>query len=71
LKIIFNADPKPFVAVFWNKADYFDQMMLDINKSGRSKSNKFNVIYQVEINKFNGQYLPQMLLLHLSLNGEE
>jgi single-stranded-DNA-specific exonuclease len=62
LKIIFDASPKTFVAVYWNKAEYFEELY--------KTTDKVDVIYQVEINKFNNQYIPQMLIMHMTKPGD-
>ncbi|MCK4798899.1 MAG: single-stranded-DNA-specific exonuclease RecJ [Spirochaetes bacterium] len=57
LKIFFETYPTPFVGIFWDKAEWFEK--------NHNQYSKYDVIYQLETNKYNGQIVIQMIILDL------
>jgi single-stranded-DNA-specific exonuclease len=60
LKIFFKIKDKQMPSLFWNKANWFNEI--------HKNSNSYDVIYQLEINKFNNQLIPQMQILDLTIS---
>nr|HPO50135.1 hypothetical protein [Spirochaetota bacterium] len=58
LKLYFKTQNGRIAAVFWNKGEEFE-------KTNRP-SKKYNVFYNLEINKFNDQVIPQMNVISMS-----
>jgi single-stranded-DNA-specific exonuclease len=57
IKIFFKTKNKPFTGVYWNQSVNFELI--------HNEGNKYNVIYQLELNKYNNQIFPQMNILYL------
>ena len=65
IKFYFKTEPNPIVGIFWNKALWFK----DIHK----EKNRYDILYQIEINKFNKQVIPQIMItdMQISEDGEK
>ncbi|MBN2545319.1 MAG: single-stranded-DNA-specific exonuclease RecJ [Spirochaetes bacterium] len=57
LKLYFNTDTNKFTGLFWNKGEWFENYY--------TSGSKYNIIYQLEINKFNKNLIPQLILLDM------
>lgn len=54
LKLFFELFPSPFIGIYWNKADWFETY--------HKPDQRYDVTYQLEINKFRGQLAVQMMI---------
>ncbi len=57
LKIFFETDTVPFIGLFWDQGEWFENFY-KIN-------NKYDVTYKLETNRYNGQIILQMMILDL------
>lgn len=57
LKIFFETDSIPFIGLFWDKGEWFE----NIHKNNA----KYDVAYKLETNKYNRQITLQMIILDL------
>ncbi len=62
LKIYFETQKSPIIGLYWNKGEWFENI--------HSSKNKYDVAYNLEINKYNGQVAMQMMILYLKKRGE-
>ena len=62
LKISFEASDYPFVGIFWNKGEWFQSI--------HKPENKYDIIYELETNRFNNQTYLQMNILEMQKKGE-
>jgi len=63
LKLFFKTYNQPFTGIYWNKADKIQDILGD-NK-------KYDVTYQLETNKFCGQFYIQMIILDLKISDND
>ena len=52
---------KQLAAIFWNKANEFEKI--------HKEENLYDIIYEMEINKYNNQFIPQLKILEIIFNG--
>lgn len=57
LKLYFNTDKYKFIGLFWNKGEWFE--------NNYKNDSKYNIIYQLELNKYNKNLIPQLMLLDM------
>lgn len=57
VKIFFNTNSSNLAGLLWNKAEWFEQIY--------ERGIDYNIIYQLEINKFNDNLIPQLIILDL------
>ena len=62
LKLFFEATDYPFVGLFWNKGEWFHNI--------HKPENRYDIIYELETNRFNNQVYLQMNILELQKQGE-
>lgn len=58
IKIYFKTEPYQIVGVLWNKASFFQKIY--------SPEKSYNILYYIEINKFNNQSIPQLVILDIT-----
>lgn len=57
LKLYFCTKKGQIIGIFWNKAKWFEEI--------QKNSSYYNIIYKLEINKFNENFFPQLILLNM------
>ncbi len=62
LKIYFKTKNGQIPAIFWNRGEWFENI--------HNPQNSYNIIYSIELNKFNDQVIPQLNLIDLEISGE-
>ncbi len=63
IKIYFNTSPYQIPGLLWNKASFFEQIY--------SPEQTYNILYQLELNKFNNQITPQLIILDIENSKSE
>ena len=58
LKVYFQTEKRPFIGLYWNKAEWFENI--------HNINNKYDVAYQLETHRYNGQINLQMIILYLN-----
>lgn len=61
LKIYFKTEKNPFIGLYWDKGEWFENI--------HSSSNEYDVAYKLETNRYNGQITLQMIILYLNKKG--
>jgi single-stranded-DNA-specific exonuclease len=61
LKIYFETEKSPFIGLYWNKAEWFEKIY--------NPDNIYDVAYNLELNRYNGQTILQMIILYLNIKG--
>ncbi|HOL57799.1 MAG TPA: single-stranded-DNA-specific exonuclease RecJ [Spirochaetota bacterium] len=59
IKIYFNTIKEQIIGILWNKAEFFNSIY--------SEDKRYNILYQLELNKFNNQVIPQLIILDIEI----
>ncbi|HNZ27862.1 MAG TPA: single-stranded-DNA-specific exonuclease RecJ [Spirochaetota bacterium] len=57
LKLFFKTEPNPIIGLFWGQAEWFAKI--------HNRDNKYDILYQLEFNKYNGQIIPQIMIMDM------
>lgn len=59
LKLFFKTEPNPIIGLFWGQAEWFAKI--------HKRDNKYDILYQLEFNKYNGQIIPQIMIMEMEI----
>lgn len=59
LKLFFKTEPNPIIGLFWGQAEWFAKI--------HNRNNRYDILYQLEFNKYNGQIIPQIMILDMEI----